>query len=68
MARMKRKENGTRESAGDTMLVGIDRERLSQRAYERYLARGGEHGQDLEDWLAAERELRGAPGPTNPER
>lgn len=27
------------------------------RAYELYLARGGAHGQDLEDWLAAEREL-----------
>ena len=27
------------------------------RAYELYLARGGTHGQDLEDWLAAEREL-----------
>ena len=28
------------------------------RAYQRYLERGGEHGMDFEDWLAAERELQ----------
>lgn len=28
------------------------------RAYELYLARGGEHGHDLDDWLRAESELR----------
>jgi len=32
---------------------------IRQRAYERYLERGGEHGMDFEDWLAAERDLRG---------
>jgi Protein of unknown function (DUF2934) len=31
---------------------------IRQRAYERYLERGGEHGLDFEDWLAAERDLR----------
>jgi hypothetical protein len=31
---------------------------IRQRAYERYLERGGEHGMDFEDWLAAERDLR----------
>ena len=31
---------------------------VEQRAYEIYLARGGEHGHALEDWLQAERELR----------
>jgi hypothetical protein len=65
---MKRKDNGAPESAGDTALVDIDHERLRQRAYERYLARGGEHGQDLDDWLAAERELRGLASPAEPER
>jgi GNAT superfamily N-acetyltransferase len=36
---------------------------VQQRAHQLYLARGGEHGKDLEDWLAAECELRtvGAP-------
>jgi hypothetical protein len=28
------------------------------RAYQRYLERGGEHGADFDDWLAAERDLR----------
>ncbi len=30
---------------------------ISDRAYYKFLERGGEHGHDLEDWLAAEREL-----------
>jgi len=33
------------------------RQRVEQRAYELYLSRGGAHGSDWEDWLAAEREL-----------
>ena len=28
------------------------------RAYQRYLERGGGHGQEFEDWVQAERELR----------
>ncbi len=34
--------------------------RIARRAYELYLERGGSHGQDWEDWLAAEREIRGS--------
>lgn len=34
--------------------------RIARRAYELYLERGGSHGQDWEDWLAAEREVRGS--------
>ncbi len=34
------------------------REEIERRAYEIYLERGGFHGQDLEDWLQAEREVR----------
>jgi hypothetical protein len=33
-------------------------EEIAQRAYEIYQARGGTEGQDIEDWLQAERELR----------
>jgi hypothetical protein len=33
------------------------REEIEKRAYELYLARGCESGRDVEDWLAAEREL-----------
>lgn len=32
-------------------------EEIAQRAYELYLARGGAHGYDLEDWLEARRQL-----------
>jgi hypothetical protein len=32
-------------------------DRIAARAYELYLARGGEDGRDWDDWLAAEREL-----------
>lgn len=30
---------------------------VAQRAYERFVARGHEHGHDFEDWCAAEQEL-----------
>lgn len=33
-------------------------EDIRQRAYERYVERGRTHGQDVTDWLDAERELR----------
>jgi hypothetical protein len=36
-------------------------EAIARRAFELFLARGGQHGRDLDDWLQAERELaRGA--------
>jgi DUF2934 family protein len=34
------------------------RKQIEARAYELYLQRGGKEGQDLEDWLIAEKELR----------
>ena len=33
-------------------------DRVAERAYELYLARGASDGQDFDDWLTAERELR----------
>ena len=36
----------------------IPRDAISKRAYELFLARGGEHGHHEEDWQQAERELR----------
>lgn len=33
-------------------------EEVARRAYELYLARGGEHGFDMDDWVQAESELR----------
>jgi len=38
-------------------------EQIERRAYELYLERGGEAGEDLADWLAAERELTELPQP-----
>ena len=32
---------------------------IARRAYEIYVQRGGENGKDVEDWLRAEKELRG---------
>jgi hypothetical protein len=32
---------------------------IARRAYDLYLARGGEHGHHVDDWIQAERELRG---------
>jgi hypothetical protein len=46
------------QNTGNTTAGNIDRNRVAQRAYELYLARGGGDGMAMEDWLAAERELR----------
>lgn len=48
---------GARQNAGSTTATLPDRDRVAQRAYELYLARGGTDGLDMDDWLAAEREL-----------
>jgi hypothetical protein len=32
-------------------------EEIAEAAYQRYLSRGGSHGQDFDDWIEAEREL-----------
>ena len=37
---------------------GPSLDQIAQRAYEIYQSRGGTDGQDMEDWLQAERELR----------
>lgn len=34
-------------------------EQIAKRSYELYLARGGQAGHEVEDWLAAEAELTG---------
>jgi hypothetical protein len=40
----------------------LDSEQVARRAYERFEARGREHGRDQEDWFSAEQELRGTRG------
>ncbi len=38
-------------------MMELLRERIAKRAHEKFVARGGQHGYDLEDWLEAEREV-----------
>ena len=38
--------------------TGPNEDEIRRRAYQRYLERGGGDGQDFDDWLEAERELR----------
>jgi hypothetical protein len=40
----------------------VDQDAIAQRAFELYCARGCQDGYDRQDWLTAERELRGAIG------
>ncbi|HMD35114.1 MAG TPA: DUF2934 domain-containing protein [Vicinamibacterales bacterium] len=40
---------------------GPSEDDIRDRAYHRYLERGGGHGMDFDDWLEAERELKKLP-------
>jgi hypothetical protein len=40
---------------------GLSTEEIARRAHELYVQRGGEHGKDVEDWVAAEKELTDKP-------
>jgi hypothetical protein len=41
----------------DPSVNGNMQARIAERAYELHHQRGGHHGQDLDDWLTAEREV-----------
>ena len=45
------------QPVGADSAAGAGEERVSQRAYERFQARGGDDGHDQEDWFEAERDL-----------
>lgn len=47
----------------DAIAAAHSPDRIAERAYELYLARGGSDGQDFDDWLAAERELASGRSP-----
>ena len=52
---------GSTESAARAAAVPVPEpsvDDIRRRAYERYLERGGNHGQHFDDWLEAEKELR----------
>jgi len=42
----------------DAAAADVARDEVARRAYEKYAARGFAHGQDANDWLQAETELR----------
>jgi hypothetical protein len=48
-----------RHLIGDTHLGPVRHEEIASRAYELFERRGRIHGRDLDDWLQAERDLRG---------
>jgi hypothetical protein len=50
----------TRAPAAPTARREPTAEEIRQRAYEIYVRRGGAPGRDIDDWAAAERELRGS--------
>ena len=66
-----RKADGATVTAADrapTSLVlsaSVTDSDVGRRAYDLYLARGGEHGHDVDDWMEAERELQ---RPSSPPR
>ena len=47
-----------RETRASSMGSEPSEEEVRMRAYRRYLERGGGDGQDFDDWLEAERELK----------
>ncbi len=55
---MARWNNRSQTSTQQRPAKEITREAIAKRAYEKFLTRGGAHGDDLKDWLEAEQELR----------
>jgi hypothetical protein len=58
-ARPTARPNGTPAGAAAQRAAAmtVSSQAIAQRAYEKFLARGGAHGSDQEDWTEAEREL-----------
>ena len=48
----------TSAAANDDASDSPTYDEIAEAAYERYLRRGGGDGQDFDDWVEAERELR----------
>ena len=48
----------TSTAANDDASYSPTYDEIAEAAYQRYLSRGGGDGQDFDDWVEAERELR----------
>jgi hypothetical protein len=46
----------------DTFVTPPSADEMAAEAYAIYIARGGDHGRDQDDWLEAERRLKGRRG------
>jgi hypothetical protein len=67
MEKPKRRRTDTVIMVPDVLAATMTDRDIAQRAYELYLERGSEQGHDIiDDWLEAERELRGKVGVTVP--
>ena len=62
----KTREKSSPESEPSTDKAAPTREEIELRAHQIYVERGGAHGQDVDDWLQAERELVEKYGKTSP--
>jgi len=74
MAKSRKRENGVIEGRFNGPVDAVtnhshaDHERVAERAYQLFIERGGRHGRDMDDWLAAEREVSGREERTGSER
>ena len=55
---MERSNDETRDLTADRDASAPSSDEVRRRAYELWVARGGADGSDMDDWLAAEREVR----------
>jgi Protein of unknown function (DUF2934) len=58
MTRVAKKTKKPTERQPDRSERRSQEEQIRARAYELYVARGGEPGHEIDDWLQAERELQ----------
>ncbi len=49
---------GTPPTSQPASQVKVPHEKIAMRAYEKWVKRGQQHGNDLQDWVEAENELR----------
>ena len=56
---MDRLDDESRDRGADRDASDASNDEVRRRAYDLYVSRGGQGGSDVDDWLAAEREVRG---------